>query len=654
MVTTVEEVTEFTAKELLSMDRRLVNNLPEGSYAITYDDGVCIHHTRPQVIFNRHIWEMFKLFPNTPIVPEYDVKTYLGDRYFNANTHVDLLNKIFLYIVEYNNLYSYSSKEGLTELAYIITNNIYNEIVQAAGAYSTTIDAIDFVEVVKSEQIRRVNDNLAPTTEAVENAYSNIRSFVSNKNTKNRLTDAYRSGSINDNQANQCIGPRGFVSDMDRSVFKLPILNGYIRGMGSLYEALTESVVAAKALNASDAHIATSEYTSRKGQILAMFMTRVIHGDCGSQKYATVSMSEKYLLNCKGMWYKDQESGTLKMIKGNEKHLVDTIVNLRTALGCTLTHNSKLCSVCGGDIFSNIKENSNIGYSLMAYIMEKMSQGILSVKHLTHSVKKQVMRLTGLGPKWMYADTENKLRFHKDIDLRGIQVVLPNSKVSKLVDVLSLDHSNIALNKIGELDQILIRNVRGKTHTQETVAVSHKDRNSIITKQLLLYIKNNQEVKTDTRGNFVIPMDNWNKEDPIFYTPLKDANLVGFVYKLSSYIETNSAKIKDPYEKLYTVFDEIIDQFGCNMSLVAVLINSICAANPLGGDYRLPRNSPNAMPDNAKSELLKRRSLSGLLCLEDQMEGIIKRPYVVFKKGPRQNHPMDVLFVPGSEVDKHN
>ena len=41
-------------------------------------------------------------------------------------------------------------------------------------------------------------------------------------------------------------------------------------------------------------------------------------------------------------------------------------------------------------------------------------------------------------------------------------MILPNNRLSKLIDVLNIQHTNIALNKIGELEEIMIKDTKIK------------------------------------------------------------------------------------------------------------------------------------------------------------------------------------------------
>lgn len=633
------------AREILSLSLVSVHSLEYPIYDVTYDDGTTSTERKKEIIFNRHCWRLFFIHANTPITPNCAVASVLKGGFLDGDTHIKLLEAIFKHICKHNQLKAYKDKEPLLQQVQLAHNDILNNIVHRASSHVATIDATDYTKLIKDPVIKELHSNLRATPESMDKTYKGIKSYINNTPTSNQFAAAYRSKAINDNQANQCIGPRGFISDLDRTVFKQPVMNGFIRGMGNLYELIIESLTAAKSLNANDTHIKTSEYASRRIQLLTMSVTNVVPGDCGSTEYIDFFITPSRLENMKGIYYFDEQQQKLVVIEGNEKHLHNTVIKIRNAFGCQLDNPQHICSTCLGDISLNFKENSNLGYTMTAYLMEKMTQRILSTKHLTHSVKKSSIILEGDVNKYFYTDTENNIYFNRDIDLKGIQLILPNNRMNKLVDVLNLPHTNISLTKVGELETIGYRDTKtSKASVIETLNVSYKDRESIITTEFLKYVKS-VKLESDARGNFVIPMDGFDLNQPVFNNPLKETNLVSFVNRLASMIETNKDKITDPIDKFTHIFDTIIDQLQCNMSVVQTIVYATTTYNTYDGDYRLGRKSQHSKCENS-SVLFSHRAASQLMVYQKQIKDVISQAPVFFNNHKRMPHPMDVLFAP--------
>ncbi len=77
--------------------------------------------------------------------------------------------------------------------------------------------------------------------------------------------------------------------------------------------------------------------------------------------------------------------------------------------------------------------------------------------------------------------------------------MVSNSKLNKLIDLLNIQHTNIALNKIDELDEIIIKDTKHKSVITNIVNLFYKDKRSIITKPFLEYIKS-IKLESDARG----------------------------------------------------------------------------------------------------------------------------------------------------------
>lgn len=644
---------EFTARQIVAMPReevwRLYESSLEESYAIRYEDGITVITPGPHLLFNRYVWELFTLHPKTPIPSTCNMLSIDDLGCYNADTHIRLLETVFRHICQSNGILYYQDKEPMTKKVYEIIDLLHNEVVLRISAHVSTIDATDFVNVIQDPLVVSMQENFRPTAESVDRAYKETRNYMTNASGNNRFVAAYRSKSINDKQANQCIGPRGFMSDLGRTVFRKPIGAGFIRGMETLYDMMTESLTAAKSLNANEKNISDSEYASRRIQILTMVVQRVVNGDCGSTNYAKTILTPALLEAMQGKYYLT-EAGTLSAFTGSETHLLNTEVQVRSVFGCTMQNSTRICSCCLGQIAHNFKENSNLGYTFTAFLMEKITQAIMSTKHLTHSVKKSAVKLEGLANKYLYANEDGDLFFHRDVDLTGLHLVLPNSSLSKLVDVLNLSSkTNVDLARIGEIEEVIVRDTRTRVPTNEKLYLAYKDRLCIITRALLEHIRDSEH-ESDSRGNFIVPLEKFDKTKPIFNNPLKEANIVAFAKRIASVIETDKDKIADPQEKLHLLLDTVAERFKMNYSILEVLVYATTAFNPLNGNYKLGRNSSSVVTEKS-TELFRHRDFAALGVYQGQNAEIYKHSIYAFSNVKKQNHPMAVFFAPQQAID---
>jgi len=99
-------------------------------------------------------------------------------------------------------------------------------------------------------------------------------------------------------------------------------------------------------------------------------------------------------------------------------------------------------------------------------------------------------------------------------------MLLPTSELNKLVDVINMKHTNIALSKIGELEDVTLIYKTPKDQKSETVYIGYRDRKCVLTKPFLQYIKEVGVTSVD-RGNYIVDLSKFNKEVSSISQPTK-------------------------------------------------------------------------------------------------------------------------------------
>lgn len=635
-----------SVRQIMNTDPVTILKGGRGIWSVTYEDGVTLDQKQQEVVLNRFCWELTRDYPDFKITSDLTVSSVIGEGGLNANTHIRFLEKIFKKLCMQYGLNSYSSKEHLVKKTFQIYNWIYNDLICNIGSSVTGIDAEDFSDIHRSPEITALRESMEPTPVSVGKTYQGIKKFMKSDTSKNSFNRAYRAQAINDNQANQCIGPRGFVTDVDRTVFTEPVRDGFIYGLHSLYELIVESLTATKAFNASSVNIEQSEYASRRVQLLSMVVDEAINGDCGSTDYVEMAVTKKRLANMSGIYYLDETDNQLKWIDGSEEHLIGKPLKIRTPLGCKLHNPSKVCTTCLGKISENFKENSNLGYTLTAYMMEKISQSMLSRKHLTESVGKSSTKLDKQTATYFRMNNDDdSFYFNRDVKLDDLTIVLPYKQVAQLVAVLNTTSSNIGMNRIGELDTIAIYYGDDDSKKLE-LNITVGECMSLITKEFLEHIRS-VNMSSDSKSNFLIPMKGFDKSKPVFENLLKEKDLLKFVHTVAGVIEKVSSEegnVKFPEDKLITLFDTMIADNTCNLTACGVIVYSTTVYNPEEDNLNLGRNAVMKLSGRA-SDIFKRRSVSQFLAYEAQAK-IMDRDISMFDDSPRQPHPLDAIFAP--------
>jgi hypothetical protein len=171
-------------------------------------------------------------------------------------------------------------KEPVLALIMEVTTNLYNELSIATQQNITSVDILDFVQVVKHPKIEKLLDEIKPTDVSISKTYSEMRKILKDPSFENNsLIKAYRAKLVNESQLFQCVGVRGFVSEVDGAIMSTPVLTNYTRGMRTVHDAIAESRSAAKAYYFSEGPLQRSEYFARRLQLLAMVVEDISYTD---------------------------------------------------------------------------------------------------------------------------------------------------------------------------------------------------------------------------------------------------------------------------------------------------------------------------------------------------------------------------------------
>lgn len=631
--------------EILNTPLQAIFEIPDVPYEVEYDDGKVLKSHKEAIAFDRYTYEMLKGVPNVTIGSDLSCISVMDGKLLNAKTHITSLERVYQSKVGHLNLRTYEEKEPVLLHVDHIHDMIFNDIIggDSATESMTGIDATDFLEIMEYPEIQEIHSQIEMTPDGIERTHRSLSQFVKTCNYDNPLIKANQSQAANNSQFNQCLGPRGYVSDLDRTVFGTPIIAGFIEGLHSLYDIMIESRTAAKALNAAGASIQKSEYASRRFQILTMVVRSPNVVDCGSTDLKELIMSKKYLPNFKGKWYKENlDEVEFKCIKGDEEHLIGKTIHYRHVKGCQHPNRQEICTTCLGNLSNNLKPNTNLGAVCSMGFMKDVTQKILSTKHEVKSVSGSSLILEGIASNYFVPNEDNELMIRPEVNTDGLNLVLDSSKLDKLTDVLNLSSSKVPMGKIGELKAVGF--LSDDLKIGDIATISNDDRMANITRNLLDYIKTNG-YDVDSKSNYVVSLKNWKKEDPMFTIPLKEADVSQFIKILEKIIEGTERKKLTYDERLERLFDIVFERTSCNVMVLEVLAYATSTYNVDRDNYRLARGSVEYNHSD-KSKIFRHRSKSQLLTFEKQLSYMLKEPNITFKQTEIESHPFDSYFMP--------
>ncbi len=662
-----------TIEELLALDRHSVSNYVNQNEIreinIIYPDKSIVKSTGRELIYSSYFWDILRAYPKTPNTPKHHVQSVLKGKPLTSSTHTELLTIINADVVKAYGLDLPQEKEHLLSMIYDVTNNVHNEVSKLAEANVTSIDILDFIEVLRHPTIRSANDNVKPTTESIAETYQTILNAIATDPTlaNNALVKASQSKMVNNNQLCQCIAVRGFPTEVDGTILKTPILSNYTFGMNNLYNFIAESRSAAKALYFSEAPLQDAEYFARRLQLLSMVVEGITYKDCGTTKYLnwrvappttnesgtqTYSGDLKFMI---GKYYLDEETNQLLQIKGNETQLYNKLIKVRSVLFCKDKDPHHVCKVCFGGLSANVSRFANLGHLCAATMTQQTSQSVLSTKHLDASSVSANIILSPETAKYLKTNSQKNAYLVNDVlKSKKVKIVVNREEANGLTDILAIDDAaNINPIRVSSIDCIEIGYMVGNEMQSSIIYVSQGNRRAILTTEFLTFLK---EVRweTDSRNNFVFDLEGWNFSKPIMKLPDMEYSYSDHSHQIARMIESSMKNITDrstPHSAVSTLqelFALVNTKLNVNIAALEVIIYA--AMIPGRDQYGLARNAENPVLGIADL-VIKNRSMGSAYAYEDQSVSLTS-PRSFFKLD-RVDAPLDAMVTPYEVVEHY-
>lgn len=660
---------KFLARDLLNLRTEQLHASVPDLFDIVFEDGKSHQSTKKKLIYSSYFWDIIRAYPNCPINFNHHVDSVLKGKPLSSNTHIDLLNNISKDVVIAYNIHYPEDKEHLLGMVYQTTNRVFNEVSKMAEEHVTSIDILDFIEIIEHPIVKEVTDNTKPTAESIDNTYQVIQRVINEDPTLNHnaLAKAVKSKMVNANQVNQCVAVRGFSTEVDGSILKNPILCNYTRGMGELYNYVAESRSAAKSYYFSESPLQDSEYFARRLQLLTMAVEKIEYKDCGTNKYIQWRVNPpkkddngkvvypgdlKFMI---GKYYLDDDQ-QLKEIKGNEEHLFNKVIRMRSVLYCRTPNPHKVCEFCFGALSKNISRYANLGHLCAATVTQQTTQSVLSTKHLDASSVSVNIVLNEIASKYFTTNRgKNAYVVRKEMKDKNIRIVVNRDEAFGLTDVINIDDvNNINPIRISAIDSIdVIITVKGNDFTTP-LFVNQGNRKAILTLEFLKYLKD-YRWQTDNRNNFVFTLQNWDFNLPIIKLPDMEYSFSDHSHQIAKLIESSIGNIADrvnpdsPVATLQELFSLTNSKLNVNIAALEVIMYGMMTADK--ESYGLARHSEAPVLGVAKKVIVN-RSLSPMYAFQNQIDGITD-PRSFFKLD-RPSSVFDVFLAPKEVVDEHN
>lgn len=600
-----------------------------------------------------------------PIKKKYSVTSYYVNGFLNKRS-ISMAYSAILddFLMEYNHDIKYRLEDIATATIMSGFNEIYNDVALESRRHDGSVLMTELLDIQMEpkllEAIAFLNDN--PQPQHVSTIFSTLKDIIfSKKHRKNGVAIAYLSETVSPRQLNQCLGVRGFASDLDNRIYQTPIATSYTLGLRDIKDASKESRGAAIALKNSTDAITKSETFARETQMITEIVDELTREDCGTtdglifhvRPPGMTDANEKFagdLRGIVGQYYKLRPEDDWKLIRSGDSRLFGQTIILRTALSCKAKHKNQICIACYGKFGYHIPKGFNVGHWSCSKMNEPASQSLLSTKHYLVSADGGVTSMTGEDLHYFRTDKHNKIFLNFDMrKYKEIKILVPDEALSGLSNIqdedtlLSAEIWNVS--HVKEFTLELVSNTG--EYTKHTVRLSKYAKTGVFSNFFVSHAINKYE---HSGRNYVINLKGFNTKKPLVLVP-------DVVFDYSEYNKELRKVLQDSKtregEKIYTagqltkaLYSLINVKLYAHVSALAVIAYAMTAEDAKNEDYRLVRGVE--APVTTASTLLNKRTLA-LSLAYGKVDTLFKID--VTDQYNAETHPLAVLFDPAGMMN---
>lgn len=626
----------ITARKLLGVSLDNIWDSLFGDFVLIFDDGQELVTNHKETIFSRYAWEFHNRYQGTPLLARHHVSTILEGGRVTMSTHLDLLNNVLWDTVDhitpnYSPTQMSYMRYELGELSYEITNRIYNDLTVRTEEYVGTLNLLDFHSIFRHPELEAAYESRFPDDEWVSDIYATIERILRHKSMHdNPLSKVYRSSLVSSRQLLQCLGPRGYVTDIDQVRFAFPVTRGYYQGIRSYYQYSVETSSTARSLYSAKGPLQDTEYFSRKLQLMCMSVENLHYGDCGTTKYMHWHVKGKSEsgpsdLNVLEGKYYVADDGTLKAVTLKDRHLEGKTIKLRAVKYCRIPDPVGVCSTCFGMMSEQIPPNSNLGHICCTHIAEKSAQGVLSTKHLDVSARIDAVMVDQMWQRFVRVGTDgNSYLFADNIKMAmkqgRVRLRLNNEGALTLRDIYITDNiGTIPESRFTEFQSIIL-----EVDTEQfEIPVNHEKRMAYLTWDFLEYIKQLPQPfeEDELLGQYIIDLSGWKNTKPFMSLPMKHFSMSDHSKDIAQVLESSVKEVAerdrliDPSTTLIELAALVNKKIKVNLAPLEITLYGAMIRSASGFDYALPKPHTEAGLGVMKYTILY-RSLAAYMAFE--------------------------------------
>lgn len=655
---------KITARDLLNVGSSLLFSMLPKKFTLVFDDGELVT-TRRRTLVSHYFWEYHRQYPETPLLVRHHIQPLIQQKPFNSGSHTDLCGIIERDVYRIYEEVDENIVAKTSKIAFDCVNRMTNEMMPSMAPYVAPFDLLDAIEINRHPRIQEAFRNSSPTGKSVQEVYDIVKDVIMNDSSldHNGLARAYRNNTVKREQVLQTVAFRGIPTEPDGRLYRLAIQTGYLEGMSKIYDFLTDSRSAPKALMSAEAPLQDSEYLARRLQFLVSVVHSIVGKDCGSTEYVNWYVDPEIQEDNKvisvggikamqGKFILDEETNQLKELKGNEAHLNGKYVRMRSVLTCKNHDPHTVCRTCFGGLWRNVYNHQNLGHLCCVTITERITQNTLGTKHLVATGEGARIQLTPVSSKFFKVGT-SKVDYLLLPYLKKFQtkLVIPRTETMNLADLMKMESTeNLMLPHISYLTSVVIVQRDKGVAIPTEVNVNQGHNKAFMSLQLIKYIRKHG-FTVDKDNNFEIDLKEWNYDKTIFTVPQTEVSYSEHGQNIGRVIESNMAAIDERQkpESAVNTLQELntlcAEKLSVPLSALEVIIYASMSWSK--DNAYMARGSSESVLGIAR-QLIYRRSLSAAYAFQGHADFMLDGRS--FFAGGRVNSALDVFFDPASVI----
>lgn len=456
------------------------------------------------------------------------------------------------------------------------------------------------------------------------------------KNNPNNLQPFLNSGQgIKVDQLNEFQLSGGMKSDLEGNTYPMPInTNLYTRGLDKPSYYTLDAFGGRKALIMNKEFTGKSGYFARRLDLLCMDIK--LHEDpyydCKTKHYVEFDIeSQEHLDKIDGRFYKLKPNDVYMRIIASklDKKLIGKTIYMRSPISCA--SKKGICYKCYGQLAHINNNGFHIGLFAVKDLSSKLTQNILSAKHLLKTKSKKVQMTEGFEE--FFTLDGGDIVLQPDADVKGLEMVID----SRDIQTESEFDDTMEFNK--KISYFRLQVKKTKKHLYTIRETSEKEPQFYVSEHLEDLMDKYYEPSDNT---YVIPMSKIKDSEPLFAVQIINNELTKPLKEIMSLVDNKAHLGCDTFSEMVQKFCELL----LNTGLSTMLVHAEIILRNIMRQVGKPLKLPNYTKDEIEYEMMSvKKALkyhpSALVSLSfERIEEQLRRPMTYKKTAPSMFDPL--------------